>query len=48
MIEPGGEFLALSGGGADLSDTGRAGEAYEAGLRQARLDLARIRDVWNG
>lgn len=48
VIEPGAEFLALSGGGANLLDPGRAGEAYDAGLRQARAELDRIRDVWNG
>lgn len=48
VIEPGEEFLTLSGGGANLSEVGRAGEAYEAGVRQARLELDRIRAVWNG
>ena len=48
VIEPGEGFLALSGGGAELSDVGRAGEAYEAGVRQARLELDRIRVIWNG
>ena len=48
VIEPGEEFLTLSGGGANLSDVGRAGEAYEAGLPQARIELDRIRAFWNG
>ena len=48
VIEPGGEFLALSGGGANLLDTGRAGAAYDAGLRQARAELDRVRAVWDG
>lgn len=48
VIEPGEEFLTLSGGGANLSEVGRAGEAYEAGVRQARLELDRIHAVWNG
>lgn len=47
-IEPGAEFLALSGGGANLLDAGRAGEAYDAGLRQARTELDRVRAVWDG
>lgn len=48
VIEPGEEFLVLSGGGADLMDVGRGGEAYEAGLRQARVELDRVRAAWNG
>ncbi len=48
VIVPGAEFLALSGGGATLMDAGRAGDAYQAGLRQARLEFDRIRAVWHG
>lgn len=48
VIVPGEEFLAISGGGANLMDTGRAGDAYAAGVRQARLELDRIRAVWHG
>lgn len=48
MIEPGEEFLVISGGGANLADATRASEAYGAGFRQAEVELERIAAVWNG
>lgn len=51
VIVPGEEFLAIGGGGADLAalmDPERAAAAYDAGVRQARVELDRVRAVWNG
>jgi NTE family protein len=47
-IEPGEEFLEVSGWGANLMDPGRAAPAYQAGLRQAEAEADRMRAVWNG
>jgi NTE family protein len=47
-IEPGQEFLEVSGWGANLMDPGRAAPAYQAGLRQAGVEADRVRAVWNG
>jgi NTE family protein len=47
-IEPGEEFLEVSGWGANLMDPGRAAPAYQAGLRQAGAEADRMRAVWNG
>ncbi|MEP7022962.1 MAG: patatin-like phospholipase family protein [Actinomycetota bacterium] len=48
VIVPGQEFLDISGWGANLMDPSRATAAYEAGLRQAMAETARLRAVWNG
>lgn len=47
-IEPGQEFLEVSGWGANLMDPSRAAPAYQAGLRQAEVEADRMRAVWNG
>ena len=47
-IEPGEEFLEVSGWGANLMDPGRAAPAYQAGLRQAGAEADRMRALWNG
>jgi NTE family protein len=46
VITPGQEFLDISGWGANLMDPGRAGAAYQAGLRQAVAETARLRPMW--
>lgn len=46
-IEPAEEFLEISGGGVHLMDFGRTREAFAAGMRQAELELDRIRTVWS-
>jgi NTE family protein len=46
-IEPGEEFLEVSGWGANLMDPSRAAPAYQAGLRQAEAEADRVRAVWN-
>jgi NTE family protein len=48
IIEPGEEFLEVSGWGANLMDPGRAAPAYQAGLRQAGAEADRMRALWNG
>ncbi|MCG8922823.1 patatin-like phospholipase family protein [Lentzea sp. CC55] len=48
LIEPGPEFLEISGGGANVMDPTRVGDAYTAGIRQARAELDRIRATWTG
>jgi NTE family protein len=46
VITPGQEFLDVSGWGANLMDPGRAEPAYQAGLRQAAVEAARLRAMW--
>jgi NTE family protein len=46
-VEPGEEFLEVSGWGANLMDPSRAAPAYQAGLRQAEAETDRLRAVWN-
>ena len=48
VIVPGQEFLDISGWGAHLMDPGRAAAAYQAGIRQAGAEAARLRAVWSG
>ncbi len=47
-IEPGEEFLEVSGWGANLMDPSRTAPAYEAGVRQAAAEAGRMSAVWNG
>jgi NTE family protein len=47
VVAPGAEFLDLSGWGANLMNPALAGDAYEAGLRQAAAEAERLRSVWN-
>jgi len=47
-IEPGEEFLEVSGWGANLMEPALAAPAYQAGLRQAVAEADRMRAVWNG
>jgi NTE family protein len=46
-IVPGLEMLDVSGAGANLMDFTRAGDAYEAGLRQGKVEAARLADFWD-
>jgi NTE family protein len=46
VIAPGQEFLDISGWGANLMDPARAEPAYQAGLRQAAAEAARLRPMW--
>jgi NTE family protein len=46
VITPGQEFLDISGWGANLMDPSRAEPAYQAGLRQAAVEAARLRPLW--
>ena len=48
VIVPGQEFLDISGWGAHLMDPGRSAGAYQAGIRQAGAEAARLRAVWSG
>jgi NTE family protein len=48
VIVPGQEFLDISGWGAHLMDPSRATSAYQAGIRQAGAEAARLRAVWSG
>jgi NTE family protein len=48
VVVPGQEFLDISEWGASLMDPGRAAGAYEAGIRQAAAEAARLRAVWSG
>jgi NTE family protein len=48
VIVPGQEFLDISEWGASLMDPGRAAGAYQAGIRQAAAEAARLRAVWSG
>jgi NTE family protein len=46
-IVPGREMLEISGGGANLMDFTRTADAFEAGLRQSKVEAARLADFWN-
>lgn len=46
-IVPGPEMLEASGGGANLMDFTRAAEAYEAGVRQGKVEAARLAGFWD-
>jgi NTE family protein len=48
VIEPGVEFLTVSGAGLYLMDFARVADAYAVGLRQAEAELEQVRAVWNG
>lgn len=48
VIVPSQEFLDISDWGASLMDPGRAPGAYQAGIRQAAAEAARLRAVWSG
>jgi NTE family protein len=45
-IVPGQEMLEVSGAGTNLLDFTRAGDAYEAGLRQGKVEAARLTGFW--
>lgn len=46
-IVPGQEMLEVSGGGANLMDFTRTAAAYEAGLRQGKIEAARLAGFWD-
>jgi NTE family protein len=46
-IVPGPEMLEISEAGANLMDFTRVVDAYEAGLRQGRVEAARLAPFWN-
>jgi NTE family protein len=48
VVGPGQEFLDVSGWGANLMDPARVPDAYQAGLRQAAAEAARLRAAWGG
>ncbi len=48
VIEPGAEFLEVSGWGATLMDPSKAGEAFLAGARQGLEESRRIASLWEG
>jgi NTE family protein len=48
VIAPSQEFLEVSGWGANLMDPSRVEPAYQAGLRQAAVEAARLRSMWAG
>ncbi len=45
-IVPGQEMLEVSGAGANLMDFTRTADAYEAGLRQGKVEAARLARFW--
>jgi NTE family protein len=45
-IVPGQEMLEVSGAGANLMDFTRTADAYEAGLRQGKVEAARLTGFW--
>jgi NTE family protein len=45
-IVPGLEMLEVSGAGANLMDFTRTADAYEAGLRQGKVEAARLAGFW--
>lgn len=45
-IVPGQEMLEVSGAGTNLMDFTRTGDAYEAGLRQGKVEAARLAGFW--
>ncbi len=47
-VVPGPEMLGISGFGLNLMDFNQAAAAYEAGLRQAGAEAARLGGIWNG
>jgi len=46
-IVPGQEMLEISGAGANLMDFTRTADAYEAGLRQGKVEAARLAGFWD-
>jgi NTE family protein len=46
-IVPGQEMLEVSGAGANLMDFTRAADAYEAGLRQGKVEAGRLAGFWD-
>jgi NTE family protein len=46
VIEPGAEFLEISGWGTSLMDLTKALEAYEAGIRQGVEESERVANLW--
>jgi NTE family protein len=46
IVEPAVEFGELSGWGRNLMDTNRIADAFAAGMRQGRDELARLRAIW--
>jgi NTE family protein len=46
-IVPGQEMLEVSGAGANLMDFTRTEDAYEAGLRQGKVEAARLAGFWD-
>jgi NTE family protein len=47
VLEPSAEFGALSGWGRYLMDVDRSIDAFEAGVRQGRAELGRVRAMWS-
>ncbi len=47
VVEPGPEFLEVSGMGLSLMDFSRVGQAVEAGLHQAVAEADRLGAIWN-
>jgi NTE family protein len=48
VVTPGPELLEISGWGLNLMDFTRAHDAFEAGVRQAGAEAARLRSHWSG
>jgi NTE family protein len=48
VVEPAEEFAELSGWGHYLMDVSRTAAAFDAGLRQGRVELDRIKRLWSG
>jgi NTE family protein len=46
-IVPGQEMLEISGAGTNLMDFTRTGDAYEAGLRQGKVEAERLAGFWD-
>ncbi len=46
VIEPGAEFLELSGFGLNVMDFSLRGKAFDVGMRQAEAEAARLAQAW--
>ena len=47
VVGPDQEMLEVSGLGTKLMDATRTADAYEAGLRQGKVEAARLQDLWS-
>ena len=47
VLEPSEEFGELSGWGRYLMDVERCADAFEAGVRQGRAEVGRVRGIWS-